>query len=415
MWEDENKKKDPTQDFVPPDSPSDLKRKEAIKGYYQDAWEKKQKGLDDNLKSAKSDQEVGQYADVAGNLFTNYANSQKTAVPLANRLQDLGKRHDTIEPDQQKWNSVAPMFDKKVADARTAKDDSYKGMQRDIELQSIDTELNDKDVSRARTDQQYDSSSEVSKMAQILAKSSLASKAKEAELAGDKDAAAKLRTMDTSKMSAQEAKSFADSLKGTDYKDVISANIARDNLASQNANQAASRDLTASGQAEAARHNQATEDNTAELNAVKAASATAKLPSVEQQKANNNSAMGLKGVRDMRKALEDGDNTFSLFGDNNFTEAQRRSSEAFGRLQSGGAINKDEEARFIAMGPKPTDSKEMQMQKLANQEAEYMARLKEAGIDAEKYIQERTPQAAPSVGDAIAAERARRAAMKKQP
>jgi hypothetical protein len=120
--------------------------------------------------------------------------------------------------------------------------------------------------------------------------------------------------------------------------------------------------------------------------------------SVDQQKLNSNISMGLSAVEDMKKALEAGTNTFSIIGDNEFTEAQRRASEAFGRLQSGGAINKDEEQRFIDMGPRPRDSKAIQMKKLENQKQEYISRMKQARIDPVKALSERSdsPTTAPT-------------------
>lgn len=399
MWdspEDEKKKKDPTQDYVPPESPSDLKRKEAIKGYYQDAWEKKQKGLDDNVKTAQSQQEMGQYADVAGNLFTNYANSQKSPTILANRMQDLGKQHNTIEPEEQKWKSVAPAFDKQVEQAHAARDSAYKGMKQDIELQSIDTKIGDENVARERNDLQYDSTSELSKMAQVLAKSSLASKAKEAEAAGDKDAAARLRAIDTSSMTAQEAKTFADSLKGTDYKDVISNNNAQAQLKSQNDNQAANRALTGSAQDETNRHNLATEENAALEAQAKANAAKApKTLSAEQQGRYDSASMGLKALGGMKEALKAGDNTFTLpgMGDNDFTRNATLFEEALGRMQSGGAIQKDEAERFRGMAPTKWDSPEMQEKKLADLEAEMSARIRGLGKDPAEAVASRTPQA----------------------
>jgi len=49
-------------------------------------------------------------------------------------------------------------------------------------------------------------------------------------------------------------------------------------------------------------------------------------------------------------------------------------------MQSGGAINKEEEARFLKMLPGITDSKEMQRQKLTGQRDEMMSRLKTLGF-----------------------------------
>lgn len=62
-----------------------------------------------------------------------------------------------------------------------------------------------------------------------------------------------------------------------------------------------------------------------------------------------------------------------VISDTDLTTNQRILSEVVGRLQSGGAINKEEEKRFMAMGPRPGDSvadanKKIQQQKdfLAN-------------------------------------------------
>jgi hypothetical protein len=60
----------------------------------------------------------------------------------------------------------------------------------------------------------------------------------------------------------------------------------------------------------------------------------------------DNALMAIKGLDEMSSALGSGQNTFSLVGDNDYTAAARRATEAYGRMQSGGAINKDEEMRF---------------------------------------------------------------------
>jgi hypothetical protein len=98
----------------------------------------------------------------------------------------------------------------------------------------------------------------------------------------------------------------------------------------------------------------------------------------------DNSKLGLEYVQKMDNALANGDNTFSLVGDNNFTNAQAYAAEAFGRMQSGGAINKDEEARFLRMAPRPTDSLEMQRTKLANQQKLFADRLNTLGFTPEE-------------------------------
>lgn len=227
MW-DKPEDDDPTQNFTPIESPADLKKKEAVQEYYKDTWRKKQQEEDSKIKDAQDASNTAGYADVAGKILTNFGNSQKQPVYLANRMQDLGKQQEAIQPEKQKWESVQPAFDKKVAEAKASKEDAFKGVQRDASLQTIDDQLSDaslvrsdKATQRDLTAKQNDTQSEASKRAQLLARSAINSKIKEAETAGDKDGAAQLRSMDITGMSSAEAKNFYDSLKGTDYRDVL--------------------------------------------------------------------------------------------------------------------------------------------------------------------------------------------------
>lgn len=75
---------------------------------------------------------------------------------------------------------------------------------------------------------------------------------------------------------------------------------------------------------------------------------------------------GYAALQDMKSALDKGAKTYSFWGDNEFTEARTRMAEMFGRMQSGGAISKDEEKRFLGMLPKFTDSDDMRVLKLNN-------------------------------------------------
>ena len=53
--------------------------------------------------------------------------------------------------------------------------------------------------------------------------------------------------------------------------------------------------------------------------------------------------------------------------DNSFTQNQRILTEVVGRLQSGGAIQQTELDSFNAMGPRPGDTKEVQLKKIEDQ------------------------------------------------
>lgn len=117
----------------------------------------------------------------------------------------------------------------------------------------------------------------------------------------------------------------------------------------------------------------------------------------EDRKRVDNIVMGRQALNDMAKSLGSGSNTFSLVGDNDFTFARTRWEEAIGRMQSGGAIQKDEAERFRKLIPKVTDSEEMQWEKLQKMQKEMDQRLSRFGLkpedvkdysdpDAEKFI-----------------------------
>lgn len=96
----------------------------------------------------------------------------------------------------------------------------------------------------------------------------------------------------------------------------------------------------------------------------------------EEMKRYDSAQMASTAVADMTKAFEKGVNTFSLIGDNEFTEARRRFEEGLGRMQSGGAISKTEEERFMKMVPTAADSKATQELKLRKMKDEMSNRLR---------------------------------------
>lgn len=94
----------------------------------------------------------------------------------------------------------------------------------------------------------------------------------------------------------------------------------------------------------------------------------------------DNSMLGLQSIQAMDSALAAGDNTFSIIGDNDYTRNLAMAAEAFGRMQSGGAIQKDEEARFLAMSPTAKDSIEQQRKKLEGMQRLFVDRLRTLGF-----------------------------------
>lgn len=93
---------------------------------------------------------------------------------------------------------------------------------------------------------------------------------------------------------------------------------------------------------------------------------------------------GLRAVRAMRRALAGGQNTFALIGDNDYTINERVAIENYGRIQSGGAINKAEEDRFKEMLPKTTNSAKEQERKLAVQERYFESVISQANRNPEE-------------------------------
>lgn len=100
----------------------------------------------------------------------------------------------------------------------------------------------------------------------------------------------------------------------------------------------------------------------------------------------DNALMVAKAIDDMGSALDKNQNTFMPWGagDNDYTRSERLAAEAYGRMQSGGAINKDEEKRFLEMLPRAADSKEIQRSKLLGQRNEMISRLKTLGFTPEQ-------------------------------
>lgn len=99
----------------------------------------------------------------------------------------------------------------------------------------------------------------------------------------------------------------------------------------------------------------------------------------------DNVRMAYGGIQSMGEALAKGDNTFSVVGDNNFTMAERDFTEALGRMQSGGAISRQEEKRFAAMAPKLMDNMQIRQEKLQRLQAEMGDRFRTLGFDASEF------------------------------
>jgi hypothetical protein len=120
----------------------------------------------------------------------------------------------------------------------------------------------------------------------------------------------------------------------------------------------------------------------------------------EERKRLDSASMGLSAVKDMGDALSTGSNTFSLVGDNDFTAARTRFEEALGRMQSGGAINNDEAARFREMAPTWRDNPEMQQKKMQEIYREMALRVETLGADPAEILAKRKNVEVPAFGKA---------------
>lgn len=113
----------------------------------------------------------------------------------------------------------------------------------------------------------------------------------------------------------------------------------------------------------------------AEADAKRAAGVAPKPLGTEDKKRLDFAREGIVAIRGMENALAGGDWTRSATS-NDFTNNLDLFAEAYGRMQSGGAINADEEKRFKRLAPGPLDSPEMQKNKMANMRKVFMDRAK---------------------------------------
>lgn len=123
--------------------------------------------------------------------------------------------------------------------------------------------------------------------------------------------------------------------------------------------------------------------------------------SSEDKKMGSYVTEGIRGAKAMREAVSKGVNTFSIVGDNDFTKGLDQYAENFGRMQSGGAINKDEEVRFKRMAPGIGDNAAMKQKKLNSLDAMFNERAKVYGVDL-KSAGLGEPQSQPSSGPSLA-------------
>lgn len=112
-------------------------------------------------------------------------------------------------------------------------------------------------------------------------------------------------------------------------------------------------------------------------------------------------------IKSMGEALQSGQSRYSLVGDNDYTAALTRFEDALGRMQSGGAIGKEEEKRFKSMARSLGDSPEMQAKKLESLKTMMADRVRTLGLnpDEDKRFQYSIskPKSGGIIDDAVAA------------
>lgn len=141
----------------------------------------------------------------------------------------------------------------------------------------------------------------------------------------------------------------------------------------------------------------------------------AKLPSTDKLRVQLLGEMNVQAQR-MKDALANGDNTFSIIGDNDYTAARREYNMALTRLQSGANAPPAEVAMYESMLPKISDSADQQQAKLESAVGKTNFGIQSYGLDPEEVLKRRlaaqpgsnktTDTAAPKVQSATSAPKA---------
>jgi hypothetical protein len=101
----------------------------------------------------------------------------------------------------------------------------------------------------------------------------------------------------------------------------------------------------------------------------------------ENRKRFDSIRMGLNAADDLREALDNGADRFSVLGDNDFTAARAFWTDSISRMQSGAALTEEEASRFEAMAPTKTDSHDQVQKKLDRIENFMAGRLESMGFE----------------------------------
>ena len=321
---------------APPISDAALNALAAKNPSLVEQYRKKMGDADQAVKDAEGMQNMIGYGNVLGKGLTDFANSQKDNVILANRWDAMGKAPTVIEPERKEYDStMADKLSQQGVDrAKEARNRADQEFFKERQIGQMD-----------KQEQMDDPNSPESQSARAFLKSLLPN-------------AAKIEGFDN--FSASRLEKVSPMLMQKWQADRAQAN--------------ADRDYALRGKMVDAK--------------LKGANGKAKLNG-EEQKRLDSAGMALAAVQGMRKALSNGDWTRKPIGDNDFTMWRKDFEEGLGRMQSGGAIGEKEAESFREMAPGPLDSAEMQYKKLAKLEREMSARIRGLGRDPEETLKER--------------------------
>lgn len=103
-------------------------------------YRQKMMASDAEMKDAQSMKNMAGYAGVAGQLGSDFINSQRSDTVLHNRMQDLGKAPTIQKADRYEWDNslVDGMADQKMKSARQNREDSVQGMMTEEKLRMQD-------------------------------------------------------------------------------------------------------------------------------------------------------------------------------------------------------------------------------------------------------------------------------------
>lgn len=305
-------------------------RKKARKEYEED--------LARNQRMKSWDMGLEGLAKIGAGLAGHHSLKDKESYGEDIKLGDLPKLADKDEDLAHRFRQRRQDIAQQEQSRRQAMKDKIAAEQREFDrTQAI--------KSGERADTELKLKQHEQKLREADRKATQASKAKIGEIKAKKDKLTADMKDPSSELSAQQRQMLSD-LTGKSYPDSLTADAV---------NKIMSQELAKAAKTEEGR-----------LSIADKIKQRAEKLTGEGQKRFSLALYGLRGIENMIKAVEAGSNTFSVFGDNEYTMNRDSFTEAMGRLNSGGAINKEEEIRFKNAAPTWKDPKKMKLSKLKN-------------------------------------------------